>query len=97
MHNQLQYAAESDINFKEVGRAILDSAVTFGLTKLEEYLTKDHSSSNTNKKLMYHLVDNSIPYDIYKRNQYDAMMGNHTKKDKSIFDTVVDVINTIIN
>ncbi len=96
MHNQLQYAAESDINFKEVGRAILDSAVTFGLTKLEEYLTKDHSS-NSNKKLMYRLVDNSIPYDVYKRNQYDAMMGNSTKKDKSIFDTVVDVIDTIIN
>ena len=90
INNTQHQSVESNIDFKSIGTTLLNSAVNFGLNKLEEYLTKDNNKSC--KRVMYVLVDNTIPYEIYKRDMYEEVYcGKSNSKDKSLLETIVDI------
>ena len=86
MENYYYEATEADLNFGEFGRLIRDEVFKFGITKVAEFFKDKLDKSGTcititnpnhgSTQLMYHLVNNSMPYEEFKnsRERYDICM-----------------------
>ena len=74
---------EADISFGEIGRAFRDEVISYGADKFVKFMEDKFKANGTcitltnpNKgstQLMYHLVDNSRPYEEFSktRERYD--------------------------
>ena len=109
MENYYYEATEADMNFREFGRFIRDEVFKFGITKAAEFLKDKLDKSGlcitiTNPnygstQLMYHLVDNSRPYDEFRnsRERYDICMRVSMDRNNSSNGYIANIVRSALN
>ena len=101
--------SEANINFANVGRVIRDELIDYGVAKICELVKGKLDMTGTcvtvtnpsigSTQLMYHLVDNSIPYNEFAktRERYDIDIRLSLDRNKNSSSKIANIVKTILN